>query len=59
MGFLSGVSWGDNPGAGVIQAVRMKKKAGEKILKFLADAAVMDRLINENQVVCRYATIEL
>ncbi|MDZ7830216.1 MAG: phosphoribosylformylglycinamidine synthase subunit PurQ [Desulfobacterales bacterium] len=136
MVFVGGFSWGDDHGAGVIQAVRMKKNAGEKILKFVdagnlvmgicngfqtivnlgllpgfdgnyqdrsvaltfndcgnfrddwvhlninvkspcvftkglshielpirhgegkfvADAAVMSRLINENQVVCRYAS---
>ena len=33
----------------------MKEITGEKILKFLADAAGMNRLINENQGVCRYA----
>ncbi|MFP4225475.1 MAG: phosphoribosylformylglycinamidine synthase subunit PurQ [Desulfobacterales bacterium] len=35
MVFVGGFSWGDDHGAGVIQAVRMKKNAGEKILKFV------------------------
>lgn len=35
MVFIGGFSWGDDHGAGVIQAVRMKKNAGDKILKFI------------------------
>ncbi|MFW6080617.1 MAG: phosphoribosylformylglycinamidine synthase I [Desulfosalsimonas sp.] len=35
MVFIGGFSWGDDHGAGVIQAVRMKKNAGEKILDFI------------------------
>ena len=35
MVFIGGFSWGDDHGAGVIQAVRMKKNAGDKILKFV------------------------
>ncbi|MBS3809054.1 MAG: phosphoribosylformylglycinamidine synthase I [Desulfobacterales bacterium] len=35
MVFIGGFSWGDDHGAGVIQAVRMKKNAGERLLKFI------------------------
>ena len=35
MVFVGGFSWGDDHGAGVIQAVRMKKNAGDKILRFV------------------------
>ena len=35
MVFVGGFSWGDDHGAGVIQAVRMKKNAGEKIRRFV------------------------
>ncbi|MFW6333958.1 MAG: phosphoribosylformylglycinamidine synthase subunit PurQ [Desulfosalsimonas sp.] len=35
MVFIGGFSWGDDHGAGVIQAVRMKKNAGGRILDFI------------------------
>ena len=35
MAFVGGFSWGDDHGAGVIQAVRMKIRMGEKIIKFV------------------------
>jgi len=35
MVFGGGFSWGDDHGAGVIQAVRMKTSLGDKILKFI------------------------
>jgi len=35
MVFIGGFSWGDDHGAGVIQAVRMKTNLGEKILAFI------------------------
>lgn len=35
MVFIGGFSWGDDHGAGVIQAVRMKKNAGDKLLEFI------------------------
>lgn len=35
MAFVGGFSWGDDHGAGVIQAVRMKTRMGEKILEFV------------------------
>jgi len=33
--FIGGFSWGDDHGAGVVQAVRMKTNLGEKILGFI------------------------
>jgi phosphoribosylformylglycinamidine synthase len=42
MVFGGGFSWGDDHGAGVIQAVRMKTNIGDKLLQFIADGnAVM------------------
>lgn len=35
MVFIGGFSWGDDHGAGVVQAVRMKKNAGDRILDFI------------------------
>ncbi len=35
MAFVGGFSWGDDHGAGVIQAARMKSGMGEKILEFV------------------------
>ncbi|MBW2490689.1 MAG: phosphoribosylformylglycinamidine synthase subunit PurQ, partial [Deltaproteobacteria bacterium] len=35
MVFGGGFSWGDDHGAGVIQAVRMKTNVGDKILEFI------------------------
>ena len=35
MAFVGGFSWGDDHGAGVIQAVRMKTNIGDKILEFV------------------------
>ena len=34
--FIGGFSWGDDHGAGVIQAVRMRTQLGEKILEFVS-----------------------
>jgi phosphoribosylformylglycinamidine synthase subunit PurQ / glutaminase len=34
--FIGGFSWGDDHGAGVIQAVRMKSTLGEKLIGFVA-----------------------
>ena len=35
MAFIGGFSWGDDHGAGVVQAVRMKNKIGDKLLSFI------------------------
>ncbi len=36
MAFIGGFSWGDDHGAGVVQAVRMKTNIGDKLLDFVA-----------------------
>jgi phosphoribosylformylglycinamidine synthase subunit PurQ / glutaminase len=41
MSFIGGFSWGDDHGAGVIQAVRLRTRIGDKLLDFIA----RDRLI--------------
>ncbi|MFP4348878.1 MAG: phosphoribosylformylglycinamidine synthase subunit PurQ, partial [Desulfococcaceae bacterium] len=35
MVFIGGFSWGDDHGAGVIQAVRMKTNIGDSLLEFI------------------------
>jgi phosphoribosylformylglycinamidine synthase len=35
MAFIGGFSWGDDHGAGVVQAVRMKTRIGDALLKFV------------------------
>ncbi|MDD2389471.1 MAG: phosphoribosylformylglycinamidine synthase I [Desulfobacterales bacterium] len=35
MAFVGGFSWGDDHGAGVIQAVRLKTNIGEKLIRFI------------------------
>lgn len=35
MAFIGGFSWGDDHGAGVVQAVRMKTRIGDKLLEFI------------------------
>jgi len=35
MAFIGGFSWGDDHGAGVVQAVRMKTRIGDALLKFI------------------------
>ncbi|MFO7839205.1 MAG: phosphoribosylformylglycinamidine synthase subunit PurQ [Desulfosalsimonadaceae bacterium] len=51
MVFAGGFSWGDDHGAGVIQAVRMKKNAGEKILKFVDDGNLIMGICNGFQTI--------
>lgn len=51
MAFVGGFSWGDDHGAGVIQAVRMKKNAGDKILKFVADGNLVMGICNGFQTI--------
>lgn len=36
MAFIGGFSWGDDHGAGVVQAVRMRTNMGERLLDFIA-----------------------
>lgn len=44
--FGGGFSWGDDHGAGVVQAVRLKTHAGEKILKFIDDGKLVIGICN-------------
>lgn len=49
--FTGGFSWGDDHGAGVIQAVRMKKNAGDRILRFIADGNLVLGICNGFQTI--------
>ncbi len=44
--FGGGFSWGDDHGAGVIQAVRMRTKLGDKLLKFVEDGRLIIGICN-------------
>lgn len=46
MVFIGGFSWGDDHGAGVVQAVRMKTNIGEKILGFIEDGKAVVGICN-------------
>lgn len=49
--FIGGFSWGDDHGAGVIQAVRMKKHAGEAIIRFVEDGNLVLGICNGFQTI--------
>ena len=49
--FGGGFSWGDDHGAGVIQAVRMKTNLGDRILKFIDDGNLIIGICNGFQTV--------
>ncbi|NOY68024.1 MAG: phosphoribosylformylglycinamidine synthase subunit PurQ [Deltaproteobacteria bacterium] len=51
MVFTGGFSWGDDHGAGVIQAVRMKKNAGDRILRFVEDGNLILGICNGFQTI--------
>ncbi len=44
--FGGGFSWGDDHGAGVVQAVRMKTTIGDKIQKFISDGKLVLGICN-------------
>jgi len=46
MAFVGGFSWGDDHGAGVIQAVRMRTNIGDTILKFVEDGNLVIGICN-------------
>jgi phosphoribosylformylglycinamidine synthase subunit PurQ / glutaminase len=46
MAFIGGFSWGDDHGAGVIQAVRMKTNIGEKLLDFIEQGKLVIGICN-------------
>lgn len=46
MAFIGGFSWGDDHGAGVVQAVRMKTKIGSSLLKFVEQGKLVIGICN-------------
>jgi phosphoribosylformylglycinamidine synthase subunit PurQ / glutaminase len=46
MTFIGGFSWGDDHGAGVVQAVRMKTNIGEHMLRFVAQGKLVIGICN-------------
>ena len=48
--FGGGFSWGDDHGAGVVQAVRMKNQIGDQILSFVARGRLVMGICNGFQV---------
>ena len=50
MVFIGGFSWGDDHGAGVIQAIRMKTQLGEKLLDFVEKGHLVLGICNGFQV---------
>ncbi len=48
--FGGGFSWGDDHGAGVVQAVRMKTKIGDQLLAFVARGSLVMGICNGFQV---------
>ncbi len=51
MAFVGGFSWGDDHGAGVIQAVRMKTNLGIKLLKFIESGKLIIGICNGFQTI--------
>ncbi|RJQ74613.1 MAG: phosphoribosylformylglycinamidine synthase subunit PurQ [Desulfobacteraceae bacterium] len=46
MAFIGGFSWGDDHGAGVIQAVRMRTNIGDKLLAFIEQGKLVIGICN-------------
>ena len=46
MSFIGGFSWGDDHGAGVVQAVRMKNNIGETLLNFVSQGKLIIGICN-------------
>jgi phosphoribosylformylglycinamidine synthase I len=46
MAFIGGFSWGDDHGAGVVQAVRMKTKIGQNLLEFVGQGKLVIGICN-------------
>ena len=46
MAFIGGFSWGDDHGAGVVQAVRMKTNIGDMLLNFVAQGKLVIGICN-------------
>ena len=51
LAFVGGFSWGDDHGAGVIQAVRMKTNLGDKILEFVGKGNLVIGICNGFQTI--------
>ncbi len=51
MAFVGGFSWGDDHGAGVIQAVRMNNNLGDKILRFIEKGNLVLGICNGFQTI--------
>jgi phosphoribosylformylglycinamidine synthase subunit PurQ / glutaminase len=49
--FIGGFSWGDDHGAGVVQAVRMKKNAGDRIVEFVENGNLVLGICNGFQTI--------
>ncbi len=46
MSFIGGFSWGDDHGAGVVQAVRMKNNIGDTLLEFVSQGKLVIGICN-------------
>lgn len=46
LAFIGGFSWGDDHGAGVVQAVRMKTRIGDKLLTFIEQGRLIIGICN-------------
>lgn len=46
LAFIGGFSWGDDHGAGVVQAVRLKTRLGEELVRFVADERLVIGICN-------------
>lgn len=46
MAFIGGFSWGDDHGAGVVQAVRMRTKIGDRLLAFIEQGNLVIGICN-------------
>lgn len=57
MVFIGGFSWGDDHGAGVIQAVRMKKNAGDRIIGFINQGGLVLGICNGFQTLVNFGLL--
>lgn len=57
MVFIGGFSWGDDHGAGVIQAVRMRKNAGDRIVRFIEDGNLVLGICNGFQTLVNFGLL--
>lgn len=57
MVFIGGFSWGDDHGAGVIQAVRMRKNAGSRIIDFINNGNLVLGICNGFQTLVNFGLL--